>query len=735
MHKALLLSLALLFAGQAFPQSKTFSEWQTEFDNHVSGSFSFGRHSNMADFVAAPYMAVDISDKYWDAFALVNGYTYAWMASGDSKYLDFVLDVVQRDIENAVNMSTANPPPQSSNYQGWNFKAFLAKPNYFGSGSVNLATYINNADPLTTGYGRRTASPNNTSAGTYITLDEGMYNRNIAQLARVMNANIGSIGSQISNNGQTYQQRLDILISHLRDQVWARNFENPNVDNNHYGRDIYRVNSHMSSHLAMVALCLYSIEGDTKYRDFVEEFLWDFGGGYANYTQCCGSVIAVGEGFLDKLEYQAASDSYWWVAPWGKSVGQHVLQDASHAVAEFQLLKACYEEGIGLNPPDGEPAIDLQFMQRMSNSIQEGYLKGYVCADGSNEPSVAYRLDGSGLSYGLMSSTAAYAEFNSDIQCYLDQRTSGIDLQKIGTVGAAMYTARVLGVGGDTGPAYTPTGSGVTPGNFRPQVVSAQGNLLELVIGDPYIEQGATWTDVEDGSGTILVPTSGSVPVDGSNNTNVTGTFNLTYTYTDGGGLSDSDVLTVEVTNGANTRPQLTLSYQDTTITQFGTYTPPTYSWTDIEDGTGTTGAVIGGDVVDTSTPGVYNVSYALTDTGGLTDTDFVVVRVEAFASVPVQSIVLNDNRPFYLSENSLDFPGYTIYPVNATNPGLNISVSDPSIVEIQETGEFEYQFLALQPGITTFTLTSQDNPLATVSGTLVVRKPNSVITIIIQND
>lgn len=732
------LSIALLFAGLCLGQTKTYVQWKADMDSHRSGGFSFERHQNKADHIIGPLMSVDISDKYWEAFGNVNPHIYAWMASGDTQYLDYVLDVVQRDIENAVNMSTANPAPQSSNYSGWDFNAFLAKPNYFSLGqTVNISTYINNANPLTTGYGRRTdPNGNNTSPGVYIALDEGMYNRNIANLARVMHNNISSIGTQISNNGQTYQQRLNVLVTHLRDHVWARNFENPNVDSNHYARDVYRVNTHMSSHLAMVALCLYVIEGDQKYRDFVEEYLWDFSG-VRDANPGAGTIarLPAGVGLLDKLEYQSASDSYWWVSKWEESVGDMVLQDEGHAVAEFQILKACYEEGIGLNPPDGEPAINLQFMQRMSNSIQNGYLKGYDCADGQNEPSPAFRLDGTGFAYGIQSALAAYAEFNPNILCYLEARLSGIDLVRTGQLGVAMYTSRVLGVGGDTGPAYTTTGTGVTPGNFRPQVLSAQGNLLELVVGDPYTEQGATWTDVEDGSGTIATPTTGSVPVDGSNNTNVTGTFNLTYTYTDTGGLSDTDFLTVEVTNGANTKPELTLSYQDTTITQFGSFTPPTYSWTDVEDGTGSTGAVIGGDVVDTQTLGVYNVSYTFTDSGGLTDTDFVVVRVVAFNDVLVSSLQWGSSNPFYLSEGTTDFPEYVINPSNATNPSLTVTVSDPTILEFQETNEFEYQLLALQPGVTNVTITTKDGSDISISKTVVVKKPNSIITIIIQND
>lgn len=729
------LLVLLLLPLLSFGQTKTPTQWRTEFDNHVSGSFNFGRHTGMADFVVAPYMAVDIADMYWDAFALINGYTYMWMAYGDNNYLDFVLDVVERDIDNAVNMSTADPPPQSSNYAGWNFNAFLAKPNRFGfTGTVNLTTYANEViagttNPLQLGYGRRT-NTNGTSAGVYIALDEGMYNRNIAQLARVMHNNISSIGTLVSNNGQTYQQRLDKLVAHLRDHVWARNFENPNVDNGHYARDVYRVNTHMSGHLAMVALCLYVIEGDQKYRTFVEQYLWDFDqipSGFQEPTH-----LTPGQGLLDKLVYQTNSESYWWVAPWNKDIGGHVLQDASHAVSELQILLACYEESIGLNPPAGEPAINLTFMQRMANSIQQGYLKGYECGDGGT-PSMAYRLDGSGLAYGLMSSSAAYAQFNPNIQCYLDDRTSGIDLQKIGTVGAAAYTSRVLGVGGDTGPVYTPSGTGgVTPSNFPPNVVSVRGSFLSLTVGDEYVEQGATWTDVEDGSGTISTPTSGSVPVDGANNTTTEGTYNLVYTYTDAGGASDTANLTVQVAGITNEPPTLVVDEEVVTIVNGGVYTEPTYTWTDAEDGTGTTGAVIAGDVVDVNTSGTYSVTVTYTDTGGLMVQKVVTVNVIDEVVVIANNLTFNGN-PYYMVLGETNFPEYTLSPSNVTDPGLTISFSPEGILESQPTSLYEYQVLALEEGTTTMTLTSTSNPTLSIDIPVIVVNPGSIINFIIR--
>ncbi len=65
-----------------------------------------------------------------------------------------------------------------------------------------------------------------------------------------------------------------------------------------------------------------------------------------------------------------------------------------------------------------------------------------------------------------------------------------------------------------------------------------------------------------------------------------------------------------------------------TTITQGGTYTAPTGTWTDVEDGSGT--ASVGGDSVDVNTLGDYNVTLYHTDTDTNTGSITVVYTIEA---------------------------------------------------------------------------------------------------------
>lgn len=722
-----------LFVSLANGQTKTWIQWESDFDQNDDGNFTVRNWSGLADYIAGPLKSNDISDMYWESFAIVNGYRMAWQGSGDFKYLDFVLDVIDNHIDNSEFYNTTNPAPQSD-YQNWNFRFNPAKPNYFGLNTVSIPTYLNNADPDVYGYGRRTASPNLSSAGTYITLDEGMYYRNVANVMRVMHNNISDIGSLESNNGQTYQQRLNKLRDYVRDHVWARNFENPNVIDKHYAKEVYRVNVHMSSHLAMVALCLYVTEGDQKYRDFVEEFLWDFSD-YRDPVRPTGTTarLPAGVGMMDKLEYQPASDSYWWVAKWEKNVGDMLLQDEGHAVAELQLIEACYEEGIGGNPPNGEPAIDLQLMQRLANSIQKGYLKGYVCADGQNEPSAAFRLDGSGFAYGLQSALQSYGQFNTNILCYLEARTSGIDLVRTGQLGAAIYVSSILGVGGEVGPAYSSTGSGGTPpSNIRPVVSPRAGSVVNATVGDPFSDPGADVSDFEDGSSFISSATSGSVPVDGSNNYSTAGTFVLTYSSTDSGGLTGSATTTYNISSVPADPPVLTLDNSTQTITLNGSYTPTTYSWTDaIDGGPFTTGAVIGGDTVDTGLPGIYNVTFTVTNASGLQDTATEVVTV-VDNNIPVTGIVIEEpSLKFRMRNRSTDFVRYTIYPTNATNQRLEVVIADQTILEDASPNELSYQFLSLKRGTTNVTLRTVDGGFEQTV-TVIVDNPGSIFNVIV---
>ena len=68
---------------------------------------------------------------------------------------------------------------------------------------------------------------------------------------------------------------------------------------------------------------------------------------------------------------------------------------------------------------------------------------------------------------------------------------------------------------------------------------------MTIIYGSVFIDPGAIWTDNVDGSGVILVATSGSV------NTSVPGTYTLTYRKIDAAGNISNTVTRIVIVSSA----------------------------------------------------------------------------------------------------------------------------------------------------------------------------------------
>ena len=80
------------------------------------------------------------------------------------------------------------------------------------------------------------------------------------------------------------------------------------------------------------------------------------------------------------------------------------------------------------------------------------------------------------------------------------------------------------------------------PDTISPVVTLVGSGSISLVQNAIYGESGAVWTDNVDGSGSILIPTTGTV------NTAVPGTYVLTYSMVDvAGNISNTVIRTVTV--------------------------------------------------------------------------------------------------------------------------------------------------------------------------------------------
>jgi hypothetical protein len=139
------------------------------------------------------------------------------------------------------------------------------------------------------------------------------------------------------------------------------------------------------------------------------------------------------------------------------------------------------------------------------------------------------------------------------------------------------------------------------------------------------------------------------------------GSYTVTLTAKNTAGASDSyesDILFTIVDTQA---PVITLLGNATmSISIGGTFTDPGATAADDVNGNITADIVVGGDTVDTNTPGTYNITYNVSDTGGNAATEVTrTVIVAADAIAPIISLVGNATMNLLIGDSFTD-PGAT---------------------------------------------------------------------------
>lgn len=139
-----------------------------------------------------------------------------------------------------------------------------------------------------------------------------------------------------------------------------------------------------------------------------------------------------------------------------------------------------------------------------------------------------------------------------------------------------------------------------------PLVTMLGDTSITVQAGVDYVDAGATFNDIVDGTGNITA--TGTVDV------NTIGTYTLTYTYTDTSGNVGA-TLTRTVTVVDTTAPTITLNSGNNLNVEFGTtFTDPGYTAEDNYDET--VNVTVTGSV-DDQTLGTYTLTYTSTDTFG----------------------------------------------------------------------------------------------------------------------
>lgn len=174
-----------------------------------------------------------------------------------------------------------------------------------------------------------------------------------------------------------------------------------------------------------------------------------------------------------------------------------------------------------------------------------------------------------------------------------------------GAAGNRSATLRIANNDGNENPFSIPvTGSG----NATPTVTRLGAATIEVEAGDAFTDPGATANDAEDGP---LTPS-----VSGSVDTLEPGTYALTYTATDSGGLTASVERTVIVAD--TLAPVLTLlGDAELKVALRSVFTDPGATALDQRDGT--LAPTITANNVNTNVVGTYQVTWSATDEAGLT--------------------------------------------------------------------------------------------------------------------
>lgn len=180
-------------------------------------------------------------------------------------------------------------------------------------------------------------------------------------------------------------------------------------------------------------------------------------------------------------------------------------------------------------------------------------------------------------------------------------------------------------------PAVSVTRSVQVADTTSPIITVIGPTFLTLEGGTGYVDQGATATDAFDGDLTSAVTTTGVV------DPFVLGVQVIDYSVSDSSGNGASATRTVSVVD--TTRPSLTVNGSlNQVVTQNSTYVDSGATATDLVDGDLTASIVVTG-AVDTSTRGIYQLRFDVSDASGNAAPTVIRTVVVADPNPPVITI------------------------------------------------------------------------------------------------
>jgi len=194
--------------------SEDVAFWQNQFDLAWDNPSTKTNAYGMAKAMDYALSGGNSQEYYYLAWQL-DGVIQIWQATGENKYLDDALMIIETCISQATDV-------RSGQYKGWS------------------VTDLNNNDYSNNG----------------IALYESYLFRYVTSLLRIMHQspNLRSTGN--------YQERYDSILSFTKTNIWEKWYTK---SNDH--KDLYRVNTHMASHWARIGMELYLITGEAVYKE------------------------------------------------------------------------------------------------------------------------------------------------------------------------------------------------------------------------------------------------------------------------------------------------------------------------------------------------------------------------------------------------------------------------------------------------------------------------------------
>ncbi|MCX6735655.1 MAG: DUF5011 domain-containing protein [Candidatus Parcubacteria bacterium] len=172
--------------------------------------------------------------------------------------------------------------------------------------------------------------------------------------------------------------------------------------------------------------------------------------------------------------------------------------------------------------------------------------------------------------------------------------------------------------------------------NTNPVITLTGSNLINLNVGDTWIDPGYSATDTEDGNLTASTTVTGSV------STSTPGIYQLIYNVVDTKGAPAAGAIRTVVVSNDN--PVITLTGSNLINVNLGdTWTEPGYTATDAIDGNITSSVSVTGSV-NTSIANTYQLTYNVVNSKGLPAAGVmrtVVVKASSTASMSAQVLVV----------------------------------------------------------------------------------------------